>query len=120
MSNEVEIAITHPRPTAKMPRAAHAATLHDVLRAWQESVAGRTFELGAIIGNSCTARLAFPRDDDPGLSLRELDASLGNASLERTMTDHRRDRTRATTAIETRLQWRDWITRDLLPGRGSR
>jgi len=120
MSNDVEIAITHPRPTAQRPRSVHTASIRDVLSAWQAGLEGRTFELGAAIGNSCAARLAFPRDDDSSHALRELDAGLTGASLTRTMTDHHRDRTRTTTAIETRLQWRDWITRDLLPRRSSR
>lgn len=119
-SNEIEIAITHPRPTAKRPRAAHRASVHEVLKAWQVAFEGRSYEIGVYVGNSFAARLAFPRDDDPGLALRELDASLAGADLARTMTDLARDRTQSTTAIVTRLQWRDWITRDLLPRRRAR
>ena len=113
--NEVEIAITHPRPTVRRPRAAHRASMHEVLDAWQVALEGRSYEISATVGNSFAARLAFPRDDDPGLALRELDASLSGANLARTMTDHARDRSRNTTAIVTRLQWREWITRELLP-----
>jgi hypothetical protein len=89
----------------------------EVLSAWQGGAQGRSFELGASIGTSCPARLAFSREDDHALALRGLDAGLGSASLARTMTDHHRDRTRSTTAITTRLQWRDWITSDIMPGR---
>ncbi|HET7844661.1 MAG TPA: hypothetical protein VFL14_10960 [Xanthomonadales bacterium] len=115
--NEVEIAITHPRPTATRPRAAHRASMHEVLDAWQVAFEGRSYEISASVGNSFAARLALPTDDDPALALRELDASLWGADLARTMTDHARDRTRGTTAIATRLQWRDWITRELSPRR---
>lgn len=116
-NTEVEIAITHPRPTVKQTRAAHCASMHEVLDAWRVAFEGRSYEIGANVGNSFAARLAFPRDDDPGLALRELDASLTGANLARTMTDHPRDRSRSTTAIVTRLQWRDWITSELLPRR---
>jgi hypothetical protein len=120
MSSEVEIAITHARPTARRSLAAHAASINDVLVGWREALAGRSFELGPSIGNARTARLEFGRDDDPRLSLRELDASLHDARLARTLTEHVRDRTRATTAMATRLQWHDWITSDLRSARGTR
>jgi hypothetical protein len=120
MNIDVDIAIQHPRPTARQSRENHGASMREVLLAWQQGAEGRSFELGPSIGNCRSARLAFARDDDHALALRQLDASLMDASLLRTMTDHHRDRTRATTAITTRLQWRDWITSDLLPRRGSR
>jgi hypothetical protein len=120
MSSDVVIAITHARPTARRPRAAHAARINDVLVGWQEALAGRSFQLGPSIGTSRTARLAFALEDDPRLSLRELDASLHDANLARTLTEHVRDRTRTSTAMETRLQWHDWITSDLTSCRGSR
>jgi hypothetical protein len=120
MSSDVEIAIFHPRPTAKCPRTVHTASVREVLSAWQSAVEGRSFELGPNIGNAHPARLAFARDDDHALALRELDANLDGANLARTMTDHHRDRTRATTEITTRLEWHAWMTRDLAPRRSTR
>lgn len=120
MSTEIDIAITHPRPTAKRPRAAHRASMHQVLDGWRDAVEGRSFEIGVNVGNSFAARLAFPRTDDLRLALRDLDTSLLDADLARTMTDHARDRTRGSTSIVTRMHWRDWLTRDLLPRRGGR
>lgn len=120
MSHEVDIAITHPRLTSQRPRTAHVASLRSALDEWRSAVEGRSFEIGPSIGNSWATRLAFSGEDDPGSALRELDVGLNRAELTRTMTDYARDRSRTSTDIVTRLQWHDWITRDLSPTRGKR
>jgi hypothetical protein len=120
MSTDVDIAITHPRPTARRTREAHGDSMRALLIAWQAGCEGRSFQLGPSIGNSRAARLGFARDDDPALELRALDERLAHASLVRTMTDHARDRTRAAIPIATRLQWRDWLTSDLSSRRSER